>query len=120
VSAFEPGSIASWAALIVTIALAAERAWSWVGSKKYTTREEVLAAADLGRQAHHRIDLVEERMKGLPGYATFNEMDDRVGKLLEGQAARREWEKGIEGQLTRIYVGLERLEQQLRHGVSRQ
>lgn len=110
----EPGTLAEWGALALSGALGIERGVSWVLSRKYATREEVLAAVELIKDGHHRIDLVEERMKGLPGYDKFNDLDDRVGKLLEGQAARREWEKGVEGQLQRIYTTLERLEQRLR------
>jgi hypothetical protein len=65
---------------------------------------------DLIKDVHHRIGRVEKRMKGLPGYDKFNEMDGRVGELLAGQAARRKWGLGVKGEFERSYDALERLE----------
>lgn len=112
----EPGSLASWAAIAVTIALAAERAWSWIGSRKYATRDELLAAIDIVKDAHHRIDLVEERMRALPGYDTVNTLIDGIGELKEGQAASRQWQESTKGELARIHQAIDRIDLSGRRG----
>ncbi len=106
----EPGSFAQWAAFVVAGALAVERAWSWIGSRKYATREELLSAIDLVKDSHHRIDLVEERMKGLPGYDKVNELIDGISELKEGQAASRQWQESTKGELARIHLAIDRLD----------
>lgn len=110
----EPGSLASWSAFAVALALAAERAWSWIGRNKYATRDELMAAIDLVKDAHHRVDLVEERMKGLPGYDKVNELIDGIGELKEGQAASRQWQDSTKGELARIHLAIDRIDQTMR------
>lgn len=110
----ELGSLATWAGFAVAVLLAAERAWSWIGSKKYATRDEVMAAIDMLKDAHHRIDLVEERMKGLPGYDKVNELIDGIGELKEGQAASRQWQASTQSELQRIHQAIDRIDQTVR------
>jgi len=109
----EWGSAVEWTALALSIALGAERAWTWIGRHKYATREEVMAAIEQIKNAHHRVDLVEERLKALPGYDKFNELGAGIGTLQQGQARSGAWQEGINRELARIHETLGRLDNRL-------
>lgn len=112
----EMGSFASWASLAVVIALTIERAWSWVGSRKYATRAEIMSTIDLIKDAHHRIDLVEKDVKGLPGYDKVNELIEGIGELKEGQAASRQWQDSTKEELARMHNSIDRIDRAFRVG----
>jgi len=109
----EWGSIVEWSALGLSVAVGAERVWTWIGRHKYATRDELLASCDLVKDAHHRIDLVEEKLKSFPGYEKFNELNTGIGALQQGQARSGAWQEGINRELARIHETLGRLDERL-------
>ncbi len=52
----------------------------------FATKKDLAAASELGANAHHRLDLLEQRVGHLPTHDTLQEIRDDVGDLKEGQA----------------------------------
>lgn len=71
---------------------------AWLGTR-FASKKGLDDTIMLANRAHSRLDLVEERMKGLPTYGVVNELRKGVGELKEGQAAGREKMDGIKGDL---------------------
>lgn len=105
--------VTKWGTFGIAVAVASERAWSWIMSKRYATRDELLAAIELVKDGHHRVDLVEKDIKGLPDYDKFNELATDIGELREENAGSKEWRNAVDGMLGRIHSALDRIDQRL-------
>lgn len=74
----------------------------------FAGKKDVNAAHRRADDAHHRMDVLDERLKGLPGFDTTNEIKDDVVQLKEGQSSM-----ATEIRLLRDTV--QRLDDYLRH-----
>lgn len=52
----------------------------------FATKKDLSGAIELGANAHHRLDLLEQRVGQLPTHDNMQELREDVGELKEGQA----------------------------------
>lgn len=52
----------------------------------FATKKEVNAADDRADAAHHRLDVLDERLRGFPGYDVTNELRDDFAEMGKSQA----------------------------------
>ena len=89
-----------WGPLMFALIPNAVLAAQWAMRKEFATTESLVGVhkvlydqareqAERITDAHHRIALLEERMKAFPGYDVTNDIKVELGELKEGQAAGR-------------------------------
>jgi hypothetical protein len=59
---------------------------AWLGMR-FAGKREVIEAKQAALDAHHRIDLIEKDLKGVPGYDVTNEIKEEIAGMREKQAA---------------------------------
>lgn len=79
--------LAPYASLLVAIISFIGTLLLWMARKEFATNGAVQAAHKRADEAHHRLDVLEERLKGFPGYDVTNELRDDFAEMGKGQAA---------------------------------
>jgi hypothetical protein len=74
--------------------------------------EQVLQSAGI-KDAHHRVDLVIESMKGLPGYGHLNDLKKEVGEVKEGLAINNTKLEGISDDIHQMRAAIDRIGDQI-------
>ena len=74
----------------------------------FATRKDVTSAHAHAGGAHHRLDVLEERLKGFPGYDVTNELRDDFAEMGRLQAETT-------AKLQMIHEQLQRIDDFLRH-----
>jgi hypothetical protein len=74
----------------------------------FASKRDVAVAHARADGAHHRMDVLDERLKGFPGYDTTNEIKDDVVQLKEGQSS-------METEIRLLRETVARLDDYLRH-----
>ncbi len=114
-------------AALLGLALLVDRVLQLLLAGRYVKREElnaiektlksdaVLMGANV-REAHHRIDLLAEVMKGLPGYGHINDLKDEVAGMKQSLAVNSTKLEGIGEDVHEIRAAVERITSELRRG----
>lgn len=55
-------------------------------STKFASKREAAEARELGRTAHDRLNILDERLKGFPDYDVVNGMKDDIGEIKQTQS----------------------------------
>jgi predicted nucleic acid-binding Zn-ribbon protein len=84
-----------------------------LSAEKTFKTEQVLMNANI-KEAHHRIDLLAEIMKGLPGYPQFNDLKKEVGDIKENLAVTSTKLEGIGEDIHQMQRTLERVSTEIR------
>jgi hypothetical protein len=104
----------------LSVAVATDRLIQRLMEGKYVKREELdalsktfkteqhLQSGEISR-AHHRVDLVLESMKGLPGYGHINDLKKEVSEVKEGLAVNNTKLEGIGENISRMGGQLDRI-----------
>jgi septal ring factor EnvC (AmiA/AmiB activator) len=79
----------------------------------FATRKDLGGAIDLGSDAHHRLDLLEQRVAQLPNHQDINVLADRIGSLDKAAARLEEQVNGLERTTSSIDGAVARIEQHL-------
>lgn len=78
-----------------------------------------VASKDDVRAAHHRLDILDERLKGFPGYEVTNELGGGLSQLNASNEAMKTEIRAIDDKVERIDSAVQRIEQHLLSQVSR-
>lgn len=73
--------LAPYASLLVAIISFIGTLLLWMARKEFATNASVDAAHSHAKAAHHRLDILDERLKGFPGYDVTNQTRDAVSDL---------------------------------------
>lgn len=84
-----------------------------VAAERTLKTEQILQASNV-KEAHHRIDLLAEVMKGLPGYGHVNDLKDEVAAVKRELAVSGEKLKSIGEDIHEMRTTLDRLREELR------
>jgi hypothetical protein len=114
-----------WGALALAVVLAIERAAHWILRKQFATTGTVASMAQaMQDQEHelrtliveqkHRIDLVLEQMKGIPGYDQINDIKREVAQLGAAQAAAAVKLDGMADSIDHMRDAIDRLGEDVR------
>lgn len=68
----------------------------------FATRNDVTSAHARGDSAHHRLDVLDERLRGFPGYEVTNELRDDFATMGRQQAETTTELRLVREQLQRI------------------
>jgi hypothetical protein len=74
---------------------------------------QVLANANI-KEAHHRIDLLAEVMRGLPGYPQVNDLKEQVGEIKQDLAVQGTKLEGIGEDIHKMQDTLDRVSTEIR------
>lgn len=80
----------------------------------FVTRKQHESGEAGTAKAHHRLDVLEERIKGLPDHATIQSLRDDIGGLKEGQATSRAKLDGLKDGMDLVREQLGRMDDFLR------
>jgi hypothetical protein len=106
-----------WGPFICTVL--GNAALAWLGTR-FAGKREVAEARQHALDAHHRIDLLEKDVKGLPSYDVTNKLRETIVNLdrhlAERDGDRRALEakvQGVDEKLERVQSTVDRFEQHL-------
>jgi hypothetical protein len=85
----------------------------WAAAKHFATKDELAKATALGNDAHHRLDLLEQRMTQMPTHDDIGVLGERIGSLDQATARLSEQVKGLDRTTASIDGAVERIEQHL-------
>lgn len=77
------------------------------------SKADVRTAHDRAHDAHHRLDVFEERIKGLPTYDVTNELGEKLSELNSSMSALQSEMKGIDVRTERTDSAVTRIENHL-------
>lgn len=109
----------------LALALTVERFISWAFSKQFATTETVAALGQVGRDQEtelralitaerHRIDLLEQLVRSLPGYDQVNDIKHELGEVKEVLAGQEAKLDGLKDGLAVLRVTVERVGEDVR------
>jgi hypothetical protein len=58
-------------------------------STKFASKRDASEAKERAEKAHHRLDLLDEKLKGFPDYDVVNELRDDLSEVKENQSGAR-------------------------------
>lgn len=73
--------LAPYASLLVAVISFIGTLLLWMARKEFATTGAVAAAMTRAGEAHHRLDILAERLKGFPGYDVTNDLREGVSNL---------------------------------------
>lgn len=77
--------LAPYASLLVAVISFIGTLLLWMARKEFATNSSVSAAHRRADEAHHRLDLLDERLKGFPGYDVTNELREDLANIDKSQ-----------------------------------
>jgi len=80
----------------------------------FASKKELAGVIELAADAHHRLDLQDERIKNLPTSETVRELREDIGELKQGQAVSREKLDGIKDSVSMLRESIQDLDQAMR------
>lgn len=80
----------------------------------FATKKDLSGAVELGANAHHRLDLLEQRVSQLPTHDTIVEMREDIGDLKTGQAETKTKLIGVDEKLDLLRESVNRMDDYLR------
>jgi len=80
----------------------------------FATKKDLSGAIELGANAHHRLDLLEQRVAQLPTHDTIVEMREDIGELRTGQAKSEVKLTGVDEKLDLLRTSVTRMDEFLR------
>lgn len=80
----------------------------------FATKKDMSGAIELGANAHHRLDLLEQRVGQLPTHDTIVEMREDIGDLKTGQAESKMKLTGVDEKLDLLRESVNRMDDYLR------
>ena len=112
-----------WAALVIVVQFVIA-GLNWIGRKSFVMTENLLAVHKVlqdqldeqqrqNMRAHHRIEMLEERLKGLPTYEVTNDLATKLSSLAVSVSAMASEIRGIDGRTEQIDSAVIRIEQLL-------
>ncbi len=112
-----------WAAIVIVLQFGFVAA-HWLGRKSFATTDDLLGVnkvlqdqVDDGekqiREAHHKIELLEQRIKSLPDFEDIDKLRSSVGQLDKNVSSMASELKGIEHKVDRTDAAVTRIEQHL-------
>ncbi|MDP2332417.1 MAG: hypothetical protein Q8M19_17145 [Reyranella sp.] len=94
--------LAPYASLLVAIISFIGTLLLWMARKEFATNTSVAAAHRHADAAHHRLDILDERLRGFPGYDVTNELRDDFAEMGKSQAETTTELRLLREQLQRI------------------
>lgn len=115
-----------WAAIVIVVQFILIAA-HWLGRKSFATTEDLLAVNKIlqdqldtaereNRDAHHKIELLEQKVKGLPDFEDIDKLRETVTKLDRSVATLASEVKNVDTNLERTSNSVDRIEQHLLRG----
>jgi len=80
----------------------------------FATKKDLGGAIELGANAHHRLDLLEQRVNQLPTHDTIVELRDDIGELKTGQAESKVKLTGVSEKIDLVRDSINRMDEYLR------
>lgn len=80
----------------------------------FATKKDLGVATEQGANAHHRLDLLEQRVNQLPTHDTIVEMREDIGELRTGQAKSEVKLTGVDEKLDLLRTSVTRMDEYLR------
>ncbi len=80
----------------------------------FATKKDLGGAIELGANAHHRLDLLEQRVNQLPTHDTIVDLRKDIGALKTGQAENNVKLDGVDEKIDLVRGSINRLDEYLR------
>lgn len=112
-----------WAAIVIVLQFGFV-ALHWLGRKSFATTEDLLAVNKVlqdqidvgeanGREAHHKIELLDQKIKGLPDFEVIDRLREAVSHLDKNVASLTTEVKNVDQNMERTSNAVDRIEQHL-------
>ena len=112
-----------WAAIVIVMQFVLVAA-HWLGRKSFATTEDLLAVnkvlqdqvdtlEKVNTEAHHKIELLEQQVKGLPSFDDMDRLRTTVNQVDRNVATLTSEVKNIDNNLGRTSDAVDRIEQHL-------